>query len=50
MEVKVTITKLDKRSAVLGETITAYIDSSAVNSYLQLVKKTWPSTKIKVNK
>lgn len=49
-EVKITITKNDKKSAVLGETITAYLENTAVDSYLQLIKKTWPSTKIKINK
>jgi len=48
-EVRIRIEKDDPRSKVLGETITAYLESERVDAYLSLIKKTFPSTKIKLN-
>lgn len=43
---KITISKQDSRSEILGEYVTATIDSKLVDSYISLVKKAWPNTKI----
>lgn len=48
--VKIVISKNDRKSKVLGETISAYLDDKNVDAYLQLIRKTWPTTKVRITK
>lgn len=46
MPIKIVIEKTDARSAILGERITANVPLPLVDSYISLIKKTWPQTKV----
>ena len=49
-EVRVRIFKEDANSVVLDESISVVLDDKVVAEYLNLVKQTWPQTRINTSR